>query len=166
MKIIGLSGYAGSGKDTIAGILVEDGYTKISFANGVREYALILNPYFVEGFTYQEIISQIGYENAKRKYPSIREFLVKIGDGGRQIFGDNIWLRTAFKNCNSNLVVVSDVRYRNEAEYIKSLGGEIWMICRSGVGPANAVEEKSIGQIVADRLVNNDGTIDDLRKNM
>src|SRR5688572_21988709 len=45
-QIIGLTGYAGAGKNNAADGLVSDGWTAISFADPIREALLALNPYF------------------------------------------------------------------------------------------------------------------------
>ena len=43
--IIGLTGYAQSGKDTLANILVENyGYTRVAFADKIREFLYEVNP--------------------------------------------------------------------------------------------------------------------------
>ena len=54
-KIIGLIGYSGSGKDTIADFLVKNnGYTKIKFGDIVKQ---VLNDYFID-LTYEDLISR------------------------------------------------------------------------------------------------------------
>ena len=40
----------------------------------------------------------------------------------------------------NNFVFITDVRFKNEAEWIKSLGGYIFQISRDGFGPANEEE--------------------------
>ena len=45
--IIGLTGYAQSGKDTVAKILVENyGFTRIAFADKIREFLYETNPMY------------------------------------------------------------------------------------------------------------------------
>ena len=61
--IIGLSGKAGSGKDTIADYLVTNyGYTKFALADAVREAVFILNPSLggQPEQTIQDIVSSLG----------------------------------------------------------------------------------------------------------
>lgn len=50
--IIGLNGYAGAGKDECARALAMDGYTRVSFADPVREAALAINPIIRAGVAY------------------------------------------------------------------------------------------------------------------
>ena len=50
--IVGLSGYAQSGKSTIAKIMVEDfGYEQVAFADGIRRAVFALNPVIPNGKT-------------------------------------------------------------------------------------------------------------------
>ena len=45
MVVIGLSGYASSGKDTVAQFLIEEhGFEKIAFADPIRNMLLAMNP--------------------------------------------------------------------------------------------------------------------------
>lgn len=60
--------------------------------------------------------------------------------------------------------VISDVRYDNESYKIrKGCGGEVWMVVRPDVGPANETEADSIPRVKYDRLIYNDGSLEDLR---
>ena len=48
--IIGLTGYARSGKDTVAKILVDNyGYKRIAFADKIRELLVEINPILENG---------------------------------------------------------------------------------------------------------------------
>jgi len=61
-------------------------------------------------------------------------------------------------------IVVSDARFINEFEAVRSRGGEIWRINRPGVGPANdhASEMEAVGYNF-DLTINNDTTLGELR---
>lgn len=93
--LIGLCGYAGSGKDTVARILREDyDFEQFAFADGVRELLYEINPYLVSvGKTYREVLTIYGYERAKRTYSEIRDWLVRIGQGARNAIGEDVWVR-------------------------------------------------------------------------
>jgi len=168
-KIIGICGYGGSGKDTIAGILRDDyQFVQIAFADKVRDTLYHLNPFLPDANLYYcELIDTIGYDTAKRRYESIRKWLVKIGHGMRLTIDDSIWIRAAnlSEKMTGNIggIVVSDVRYANEATAIKELGGEIWYVFRPGVDAASPEEKDSIRMVKFDQIITNSGTIDDLR---
>jgi hypothetical protein len=56
MEILGLSGYARCGKDSAAAVLVEEfGFTRVAFADKLREVLYALNP----------IVSYTGWRDAK-----------------------------------------------------------------------------------------------------
>lgn len=60
MQIIGLSGYARSGKDTAAEVLVEQfGFTRVAFADKLREVLYELNP--IVDFLGREVAVEDGY---------------------------------------------------------------------------------------------------------
>jgi hypothetical protein len=55
--IIGLSGYARSGKDTVAELLVLNyGFKRMAFADGIRESLIALNPILHDGHRLNEIV--------------------------------------------------------------------------------------------------------------
>jgi dephospho-CoA kinase len=59
MTVIGLTGYAQTGKDTVGEILVRDhGFKRVAFADAVRECVYALNPLiptlFGQGFAQHE----------------------------------------------------------------------------------------------------------------
>jgi hypothetical protein len=150
LEIIALSGFARSGKDEAAKVLVNEfGFTRVAFADKLREVLYQLNPWvrsFESGFgaTYerlQDVIDKQGWDGYKNyQYAdSIREYLQRLGtEAGRQTLWDTIWIDAAFANLSDNSkVVVSDARFINEFNAVKSRGGEIWRIDRPGVGPAN-----------------------------
>ena len=91
--IIGLSGYAGSGKDTVASVLIEQhGFTRLAFADPIREFLLLINPILSDGHRVNETVTMIGWDNAKSK-PEVRRLLQDIGVGCRQMFGEDFWIK-------------------------------------------------------------------------
>lgn len=60
--------------------------------------------------------------------------------------------------------VVSDVRFANEAQWVRERGGVIWRVERSAAVPVRAhASEAEIYHIHADAVVDNNGSIDDLQ---
>jgi hypothetical protein len=142
--IIGLSGYARSGKDTVAGMLIGlHGYDNRAFADGVRQFLVQLNPILEDGYRLNEIISDYDWEYAKAR-TEVRRLLQDLGLGVRNFFGENCWVDRAMIGVNpGDKIVFTDVRFPNEAEKIKSLGGEIWRIQRPGIAPINSHPSES-----------------------
>ena len=58
---------------------------------------------------------------------------------------------------------MTDVRFPNEAQRIKDLGGVVWRVKRPGVGPANYHEsETALDDWPFDAVLENDGNLVDL----
>lgn len=175
--LIGLSGYAQTGKDSTAEVLVtKHGFTRIAFADKLREALYNLNP--VVGYRwrglrrepvlYADLIDALGYEGARKtKYaPEIRRLLQRLGtEVGRNMFGENFWVEQALKDVSPNHsrenFVVTDCRFLNEARAVAQRGGEVWRISRPGVGPANDhISEVGLDDWPFDRSISNEGTLD------
>lgn len=145
--IVGLSGYARSGKDTAGEALVEAGYERRAMADAVKRFA-----------------THVGWDG--RKDETGRRLLQDVGVAAREVFGEDIWLDATLGDLDpDDRVVVTDVRFRNEASAISDAGGIIVRITRPGVGPANDhVSEVDLDDWGFDATITNDGTIADLRR--
>jgi hypothetical protein len=164
--IIGLTGYAQSGKDTVAGILVENyGYQRVAFADPIRDLLYATNPMLKEGYRVKGLVDVYGWDRVKVDYPEARRLLQDLGVGARKTFGDMFWVKQALRQVNpEGNYVITDVRYPNEAKAIREYGSsQIWRVRRLGVDPVNSHESESAmdGEKVDQIFVNN-GTIDDL----
>jgi hypothetical protein len=173
VKLIGLSGYARSGKDTVASYLIENHeYTKMAFADPIRESLIRLNPIVeVKGMGgYMPLATAVrflGWETLKSDCPDVRKLLQRMGtEVGREMFGKDLWVEQAFKQIpEGSSVVFSDVRYRNEADAIKQSGGEVWRIERPGVNAANDhTSEHDLDGYEFDHRIMNYGPVEDLYK--
>jgi hypothetical protein len=143
--IIGFSGYARSGKDSAAQVLVEEyGFRHVSFAKKLKDFLYALDP-IVEplgsGPRLQEVIDQYGWDGVKetRYNDEIRGLLQRVGtDAGRNHLGDNVWVDAAFADIGEGEnVVFTDCRFPNEASAIKARGGQLIRVTREGYGPVN-----------------------------
>jgi hypothetical protein len=168
--IIGLRGAIGSGKDTAAEFLsYYFGYKVMGFSDPVYESLYRLNPAIPVAhhrFVYlQTLVDSMGWDTAKRKYPAIRQGLRVIGtENGREVHGNDCWLKIASSRMQQSdcpRFVFRDVRFPEEATFIRNRGGEIWLIDgRTSPELAILPEHKSEQQQFAvDRLIMNDSTI-------
>lgn len=162
--LIGLMGTAQSGKDTFAGLL---GYRRIAFADALKQVALDCDPTFrpygaALHHRLSELVGQFGWEYAKKER-GVREFLQNLGAAVRQV-DPNFWVRAAFAQYDPDRpTVITDVRYLNEVNTIRSKGGFIVRIDRPGVeSPNDHVSEHEWRQVRPDLSVLNDTTIDRL----
>lgn len=188
-KLIGLAGYAQAGKDTAAGILQQITLSQgqsckvLAFADSLRGLLQAIDP-LVE-FTgapdeekdypgqrgalarYSEVVKQYGYEWTKMNTDA-RSYLVGLGRGAREHLGEDIWTKgveRAIRSTPTNArIVITDVRYGNEAAMITRHGGEVWLITRPGTQAANAEEEKSMSQFSPTLTVLNDRNILHLKR--
>jgi hypothetical protein len=163
---IGLIGYSQSGKDTIASILVEKyGYTRIAFADKIREFLYDLNPMVACSPTgyLQDLVNLVGWDDAKQE-PQVRKLLQNLGNSARKIIDENVWVTLALSNIDVNQrVVITDVRFENEAIMIKLLKGQLWRVKRIGVGPVNDhVSESELEGYKVNQIFVNNGTLKDL----
>jgi hypothetical protein len=169
--VIGLSGYARAGKDTVARILVDEGWHQASFAAALKEALYRLNPSVMwpgiaRTAEVRQIVDMIGWEDAKDTVPEIRGLLQRLGtEVGRDLFGQDFWVEQAFRSLpNDRPVVFSDVRFVNEADAVKAAGGQVWRVERPGCGPVNGhASESALDGYAFDWLVLNAGSLEDLR---
>ncbi|MBV6825702.1 deoxynucleotide monophosphate kinase [Pseudomonas sp. PD9R] len=74
---------------------------------------------------------------------------------------------TSFKNAkltleNKEIILIKDIRFENEAEYIRNLGGDIWNIVRKDVQKVkNHSSEAGIKVKPGDILIENNGTLEE-----
>lgn len=168
--ILGLSGYAQSGKDTIADYLVKHyGFTKISFADPIRKALYILNPKVdiadMRGVPLATAVDGLGWENVKADSPDTRQLLQKFGtEVGRELFGKDFWVNQAMLKAREHEnVVFADVRFENEVQAILEASGAVWRVSKPNVEAVNKhVSETSLDGYVFSKHIDNVGSIDDL----
>jgi hypothetical protein len=61
-------------------------------------------------------------------------------------------------------VVIDDVRFPNEAEMIRNLGGELWLVDRPGVAyDGDHASEGALADVLPDAVINNSGSLENLQ---
>jgi len=168
--IIGLSGYAQTGKDTIADYLVTQyGFTKISFADPIREALYKLDPKVrvdeLAGASLANAVDSMGWENLKRYSSDTRELLQRLGtEVGREMFGKDFWVNQAMLKAKQHEnVVFADVRFVNEVEAILEASGNVWRVSKPDVAAVNRhVSETALDGYKFDREIHNMGSFEEL----
>jgi hypothetical protein len=170
MFLIGLSGLAGSGKDTVRAMLEREGFVGLAFADPIRSMIRELligsgidDAYLDERELKETIIPELGV--------SYRHMAQSLGtEWGRNLRSD-FWLRAAAafvtdqQQAGETHFVISDVRFANEAEWIKRQGGKIWRVHREGLASVRAhVSESGIDSIRPSRTIHNNGTPEQLHE--
>lgn len=176
---VALMGRAGAGKDTAAARLVSRyQFVRVAFADPLKDSALRLDPIVgAEGTSYgslpirlSAVVNRYGWDHAKNSYPEVRRTLQNLGEGIRADDPD-FWLRMALDKIRtadrwSLPVVVSDVRYANEADALRSAGALMVRIERPGATAggeaARHVSELDLDAYPADAVLNNSGTVAEL----
>lgn len=170
ITVIGLSGYAQSGKDTIGAALETRGYQRVAFADRIREGLYALDPMLKHDNTrVVELVDSYGWEHAKTSEPEVRSLLQKLGsEVGRNLLGENVWVDLTLKNAPDGAkIVVTDCRFENEAAAIKRLGGQMWRVKRPGYAPVNShPSETALDDWNFDAWFENNSTIEDLHVNV
>lgn len=141
-KIIGICGLIGSGKGTVADILVDyHDFKKISFADKVKDGASAIFGWdraLLEGDTDRSRIwrekEDEFWTNETGSSVTPRLVLQLLGtDCMRYGFYDGIWVSLVKKHMIENPhhnYVIPDVRFPNEMKMIRELGGEVWQVRR------------------------------------
>lgn len=179
-QLIGLMGYAQSGKDTVAQTLVAElGFQRIAFADALRDMLYALNPFIDIDVEYaggnvlrefvrlQTVVDHKGWDRAKVEHEDVRGLLQRLGtEAGRNVLGQNIWVDTAMKKATDpGKYVFTDVRFPNEYYAILSAGGELWRIVRPGTAPVNGhASETALDGHYPDVVIHNTGNLAVLRE--
>ena len=173
--IIGLIGKKRSGKDTFAAVLVEKHeYTRVAFADPLREALLRMDPYVdadllehgeVQPYRLSEVIEVLGWERAKDEVPEVRRLLQTFGTDAIRTLDADFWVRAAVASAEAvqGPVVVTDVRFPNEADAIRNMGGLLVRITRPGYDGDGHPTETALDGYPADISIPNTRSINDLQ---
>jgi hypothetical protein len=217
MRLIGLNGRAGSGKDTAFDVIrnaaqaQEKVAQRVAFADKLKlsaARALGYDPKTVEdAVELCNMIKDTGCVDTAYDRPAAagtrrgihisgRAFLQRYGtEAHRDVFGDSFWIDALLPKPaldggtlarpagaphpmnayaleqrfpDADVVVITDVRFENEAQRIRALGGENWHIdadARLGELPADAhVSEHGLPEDYIDQRVYNNCDLYEFRK--
>lgn len=178
MAIIGLSGYAGSGKDTVAQMIQElqpDKNWQIKkFSGKLKQMASLITKVPAEKFEEQEfkekgsiaiVLNTYGADSFK-KY-QVREFLQFLGtECVRDLLGEDVWVQALlgdYDHTKDNWII-TDVRFLNEAEAIAADGKVGYCVRINRGNPVNAhPSETALDSYVLDYRIENIGTLEYLK---
>lgn len=182
-RLIGLIGFAGAGKDSVADLLVsEHGFAKVALGDPLRTMLRILDPIVCVTFEhddqdgavrYADVLADLGYDATKR-HPilgdEVRALLQRMGDAlrdddvlGSAALADIAAQRVARHRTAGTPVVISDVRTPDDLALVLRLGGQVWRIDRPGVGPANSHHTEQLPTEHPAIVVPNSGNLADLQ---
>lgn len=170
--LIGLTGRAQAGKDTVYEVIARRfGYIapveRRAFADALYESAAR-----ALGVTVSELrlwktddritvdIRDTDPDILGGSYPrvrlSIREFLQRYGtEAHRDVFGPDFWVNQIDLTHHELIVVVTDVRFRNEAEAIQDAGGYVVRVEGPYVGDDDHASEAPLSSFLIDYAIDN-----------
>lgn len=169
-RIIGLYSPAPqSGKTLASDVLTHQGFIRLSFAAPLKrmciEFLMML------GYSKATALEYV-FTNKEVLIPEVnqtpRHLMQTLGtEWGRNLIDNDVWL-TIFEQASKGFkkVVVDDVRFANEAEKIKQMGGEVWKIVRpsASYNGAHSSEGRLDDWNGFDHVIYNDGTLVEFRK--
>lgn len=167
-KVIGLIGPEGAGKTTCAAILEGQlGYSRLPFAEPLKRMILSLG--VAERHVYgtpadkAEPLAIFGGKSARWAMQTLGT------EWGRECIGTGFWGDVwEARAATAGLVVADDVRFPNEAERVRKLGGIIVCVVRGHDDfwrkPKHASED--FANVPRDVLVVNDGDIEALARKL
>lgn len=163
--LIGLAGQARSGKDTSGKILSDIlGYPTYSLASPIKDVCNTI-------FGWDERHSNGELKEVTDEFWGIspRYAYQTLGtEWGRNLICDDIWLRRAdmmYKKHGS--LIICDIRFQNEADFIRNNGGQIIHIFRDGAEKVlSHSSEAGIDQQPCDVLLYNNSSMKILEANL
>ena len=175
--LIGLGGYASSGKDAFADVLENDlDWYKTYMSKALRQCLEVLNPIVEHDFwddkpiRFGDLVAHVGYEKAKEN-KEVRALLQRMGtEVGRKLWDENFWVDLCFSDVADKLmmnhrnVVVTGIRYPNELGRIAAFSGVSIWVERPGYSPVNEhSSDNSLTKLDFDYVFKNSGTLEDLK---
>lgn len=168
--VIGLVGFPGSGKDTLAEQLVSRGdWKRVAFADALKDAFLLARPWRTVDGEVVPVSTREELEDWKRGSDEARRALQDYGMFFRNI-NPYIWVFAAGDTISGYLkdgfnVIVTDIRFENEANQIREVDGQIVHLQREGHGAVNDhVSESNTAELIkrADWTLTNSGDGSDL----
>lgn len=160
--IIGLTGPAGVGKDTVADYLVEKhGFKKLSWAAPLKAGLAAMGfPEPLDRADKEKVIDGFDF--------SWRRAAQTLGtEWGRALDAD-IWIKLVGRIIAMHPgqdFVISDVRFQNEAELVRSKGGHVWSLHGRQADLGDAAGHKSeagLPDALVDTYLVNDSSVAEL----
>lgn len=184
MHKIAITGKANTGKNTLSKLLFEELVDQtdswqtveyIAFADPIKEMAKLMFPHLPRKYLFgsSKYRSEIVPGAFKEGQPlTVRQLLIDLGTGVGRAYNETTWLDAfnyAFKKAekgNKSMVIVTDVRFRNEFDHLKKLGFYQIRLVRDAytkIDHSSETNQDSIKDEEFNFIINNNGTLEDLK---
>ncbi len=157
---IGLIGKKGCGKSTAASLLLDkldNNVRWLSFADPLKNAATV-----IFGLSEEEMSDPELKETPLDRYPfeSPRQILQKLGTEAVRSVWPDAWVEAWKQEAEGHdCTITDDVRFLNEAEAVRSLGGILIKIERDGLGSSDDhASERGADELPYDIIVKNTGS--------
>lgn len=163
VRIIGITGRKGVGKDTAGMALKLRGWHQDSFADPIRKcVADLLGVSLSELEAIKEQPVEWLYKEPFAASMTPRKMMQTLGtEWGREMVHGELWLRALDRRiAGKTQVFISDVRFVNEATFIHKLGGHVIEIVRETGHQDSHASEAGLDPTFVDARVTNDGSIE------
>lgn len=144
IRLVGLVGKAGSGKDTLADEIAVDGWEKVAFADSLKHLCM---DYL--GLSHDDVYTQ---EGKMRENPvwgmTNRAILQKVGtEAMRNGFDKDVWVKILGIRIRKMLaegrkVIVTDCRFDNECQLVEDMGGIVVEVVRDAASNLSGDEQR------------------------
>ena len=165
--IVGITGFIGSGKDTVANMFVERGCAHDSFASPVKDVCAsifgwprdMLEGDRVESRDFRETPDMFWTKKLGVPHFTPRLALQLLGtEVLRNHFAPDIWInsleyRIRKQNLEAPCTVISDARFRNELDLIKNMGGIVIWVQRGELPEWFDVASKAHNNVVSRKIM-------------
>jgi hypothetical protein len=168
-QIIGIHGPLNSGKDTIASLIQQlypEHYRRYAFAKPIKDAVKVMF-----GFTDVQVEDRILKEAPDQFWGfSPRKAMQLLGtEFGRELLRNDIWVKRAELEIASNIsnnykTIITDVRFENEAEWIRNQPNSVILIIDSpGLDTSTSnykhASEGGISRQAGDHIITNDKSL-------
>lgn len=155
--LVAFTGGKGSGKDTAAAVFVREGFVHLKMADGLK--AMLRALLTLRGVDEETATRMLEGDLKETPTPalngrSMRHAMQTLGtEWGRKIMDTDFWVSVVEDMCRQHTrVVISDVRFPNEAAMVRRLGGHLCRVTRPATGDGETDQHASETQILGLRV--------------
>ena len=182
MKIIGLTGFAQSGKDTVAALIAKQvggtvktcAFADLIKVSAARTLGVLTHPddvgmkavrSWADTFKLGQSVQIVSAKGEVIHSITGRAFLQRYGsEAHRDLFGPDFWVEQIDWEPECDVLIFTDCRFENEAEAIRDKGGEVWRVNRPSTREGGHISEKPLPDELVDIEILNAGTLQDLAR--